>query len=127
MSRSAQTLYLKKIKHKKITEFRVFDYQLLKGVGMDLFDVFIWTGIYKFCGFFCDYYLEMIREFYANMYIGEDSMLKSYVNVVDIQVLESLLAHFFHLSNKGKPIVGEISKETPKGPIIEANVEAIVQ
>lgn len=40
---------------------------------------------------------------------------------------ESLLARLFHLSSKGKLIVGELSMETPKGPTIEINVKAMVQ
>lgn len=86
-------LYNDVIKNENIAEFRVFDYKSLEEVGLDLFDDFITTKIYKFCRFSYDYYPEMVREFYSNIYVEKENMiLNSYVNGVDILVDKALLA-----------------------------------
>lgn len=52
--------YDKVIKHENIVEFNVFDYSSFDQDGLELFTNFMFGGVYKFCGFYCDYYLKLI-------------------------------------------------------------------
>lgn len=93
----------------------MFNYKSLEDARLDLFKDFTSVGIYKFCMYSCDYYLELIREFYSNIYI-KDNILKSYMNGKDIAIHEGLLAQIFHLNNFGKIISRqEVMCETRRG------------
>lgn len=126
---NAKLLYDEVIKHEEIVEFRVFNYMSLDEARLYLFMDFIFARIYKFYGYSCNYYPEMFREFYSNIWVNEETkILKSYVNRVEMALDEALLAELFCLNDSGKMCNGqEFSKETPEGPTDLANVYAMAQ
>lgn len=96
------------IKHEDITKFHVFDYTSLNHDGLELFDDFVYKVIYKFCKFHCDFYPELIWQFYANIWINEvdesynGRVIKSLVNGIEVRTYEKLLKDLFHLTDKGR-------------------------
>lgn len=122
------------IKHEDIEKFQVFDYTSLDQDGLDLFTDFMRVGIYCFYGFHCEYYPELTREFYANMWLDEvderfvDSVVKSRLNGVEVYVKEKLLNHIFHLSNTRERCDGqEYYKEKGEGPVFLLNLDKVVE
>lgn len=86
-------LYDKVIKYEEIAQFRMFDYKSLGDDGLDLFMDFIMIGMYRFCGFSCDYYPKLIREFYSNIWIDELD------DKFDVSIIKSWMNKLFHFSN----------------------------
>lgn len=60
--------------------------------------------------------------------VDEDTdAMKSFVNGVELVIIEDLFARIFHLNDKGRKCNGqEFSRETLKGPTTLLNIDAMV-
>lgn len=90
-----------------MAEFRAFNFKSLYSTGLEIAD-FIANGLFRFSSYQCDFYPNLIREFYANLFVDDldeeafdNSILKSKMNGVEVYVDEKLLSKFFELSDEG--------------------------
>lgn len=102
----------------------LFDFRSLDLIGLE-FTNFIATRLFRFFSYQCDFYPDLIQEFYANLFVDEldeafdDFLLKSEVNGVEVNVDGKLLGRLFELSDEGRKCTGAEFMRNEQGETIE--------